>query len=433
MQIKKLLGNSMWMTLEKVINMGVNLLVTIWLARWLGPEEFGSLSFVLAIVLMVGPVSALGINAIITRELTEQPEREGTIMASAALLRFSGALLGVIAVVGWAMFVPNSLTTDELVVLIGLSAINSLHALQLVEFKFIADSRSHSIAKLRSSVTIVAALIKLFAAFYWQDMTIVALGYAFEYLGWGAGYYYLYQSKSNGFQWFKASFTYAIGLLKQSYWLLLSGIASVVYLKVDQLMLGEMVGREAVGVYAVAARLSEVWYFFANALVLSFFASLIQLRKTNSTQYRQRLQKLCDALFMLAFLTAIIVSLLAEPVVPWLFGKEYQASAAILSIHIWAAIFVFMRALASKWLIAERLLVFSLVSHGSGAVINILLNLLLIPLYEGAGAAMATIVSYAVASLFAFFFSRSTRPIAWVMLKSMALPLTLGARYWKLG
>ncbi|MAK71992.1 MAG: hypothetical protein CMF19_08105, partial [Idiomarinaceae bacterium] len=119
MQIKKLLGNSMWMTLEKVINMGVNLLVTIWLARWLGPEEFGSLSFVLAIVLMVGPVSALGINAIITRELTEQPEREGIIMASAALLRSSGALLGVIAVVGWAMFVPNSLTTDELVVLIG--------------------------------------------------------------------------------------------------------------------------------------------------------------------------------------------------------------------------------------------------------------------------------------------------------------------------
>jgi PST family polysaccharide transporter len=89
-----------------------------------------------------------------------------------------------------------------------------------------------------------------------------------------------------------------------------------------------------------------------------------------------------------------------------------------------------MRALVSKWLIAEHLLKFSLISHGLGAVINITANYLLIPSFGGVGAAYATVLSYAVASYLTFWLHPSTIPIAKIMSRSLILPLTLGKRYW---
>jgi PST family polysaccharide transporter len=117
-------------------------------------------------------------------------------------------------------------------------------------------------------------------------------------------------------------------------------------------------------------------------------------------------------------------------VIPVLFGEAYRDSALLLSIHVWAGAFVFMRALVSKWLIAEHLLKFSLISHGLGSVINITANYLLIPSFGGVGAAYATVLSYAVASYLTFWLHPSTIPIAKIMSRSLILPLTLGKRYW---
>ena len=112
-------------------------------------------------------------------------------------------------------------------------------------------------------------------------------------------------------------------------------------------------------------------------------------------------------------------------IIRYLYGSQYERAGAILTIHIWAGVFVFMRALFSKWIIMEKLLLFSLVSQGSGAVLNVVLNLLLINRFGGLGAAIATLVSYAGASYLVLFFCPRVWPVARMMTKSILLPARL--------
>lgn len=419
--------------------MGVNLFVTLWLARQLGPESFGTLSYLLAVVMLAAPLAALGLNALITRELVESPDQEAKIMATAGLLRLVGATSGFLLIALWATLGSGFTSSIERYALVILAACNIASALQLVEFFFQAKVAARYVVKLRTTLTIIFATLKLFAAWQYGTLVSVSIVFAAEFLALGVGFYWLYYfygknrgdyPQQAGFQWRLFDFTYAKGLLKQSVWLILSGLAAAFYLKIDQVMLASMVNHQAVGEYAVAVRLSEVWYFFAEALVISFFPMLLTLKKQSNGTYEQRLQSLCDGLFISALILAVFVGFTATPVITFLFGDAYAASGTILSIHIWAGVFVFMRALASKWLIAERLLVFSLVSHGLGAVINLLANILLIPKWGGEGAAIATVISYATASYIAFWFSPATRPLAMVMTRSLWLPFTAGYRYW---
>src|SRR3954466_5300330 len=160
-------------------------------------------------------------------------------------------------------------------------------------------------------------------------------------------------------------------------------------------MLAQMVGVEASGVYAVAARMSEVWYFIPQLLAAAVFPSLLRTKLVSGKLYEQRMQLCLAAFASTATGIAVIVTIFANSIVHALFGPQHAAAAAILQIHIWGGVFIFQRAVASKWMIAENLFVFSFVSHGVGALLNIALNLVMIPRWGAIGSAVATVISYA--------------------------------------
>jgi O-antigen/teichoic acid export membrane protein len=188
-------------------------------------------------------------------------------------------------------------------------------------------------------------------------------------------------------------------------------------------MLKWLLGSESVGVYAVAASLSEVWYFLPAIIVTSLFPKIIQLKETNELNYNKKLQQLYDFLFIIALILAIFVSYIASDLILFLYGKDYQQAGSILSIHIWAGVFIFMRALFSKWIIIENVLIFSLITQGFGALTNIILNFILIPQYGVYGAAIATLISYAVTSYFILIFYAKTRKMFWMMTKAIFSPI----------
>src|SRR5690606_26906094 len=366
--LRKAMGNSSWLIGEKILTMAANLIVTLALARHLNPAGFGALSYLLAIIALVTPLAALGLNAIVTRELVNRAGERDQIMATAVGLRLMGAALGtvlclIIALGGWGI------ESREGAWALGILAIaNTMTAFQVIEFWFQAEVEARHIARMRLLVILVFSMSKILAVWLGAGLMVVAALFAAETAMTGVGFWWLYRAKAGKLQWRAFNGDYGRSLLKQSYWLVLSGVAAVIYLKIDQVMLTHLASKEEVGVYAVAARLSEVWYFFPNAIVVSFFPALLRLRVTDTALYQQRLQQLCDFLFILAFALALVVGLVGEPIIHLLFGVEYQGAAPILAVHIWAGVFVFMRALVSKWMLAEQLLVFSLVSHGLGAL-----------------------------------------------------------------
>ena len=200
-------------------------------------------------------------------------------------------------------------------------------------------------------------------------------------------------------------------MLRASWPLLVSGVAITVYMKVDQIMLGQIIGDKAVGLYSAATRISEVWYFVPMAIVASVLPAILQSRMASEAQYYRRLQLLFDVMVWLSIGVAVPMTFLSTPVVTLLFGSDYAAAGEVLAVHIWAAIFVFLGVASSNWYLAENRLVLNLQRAILGMAVNVVLNLCLIPSYGALGAAWATVISYAAAAFFFDLLQRETRRI----------------------
>jgi len=414
--------NSFWLMGEKIISLAFSLVINILIARQLGAESFGILSYLLAIFGIITPLSSIGFNALITKELVNNPKQTQKIMSTALMFRVLGAILAFLL----CLLIINNVTLDGIHnkkwAFILFAAINILNSLHVIDFWFQSKLKNNVVVICRFINTLVFFVIKLICFILNASLDVYILVHAIEFAFLVFLFLIAYSRYQQMFSLTSIDWGYGAKLLRQALWLILSGIASVIYLKIDQLMLGEMVSSAEVGQYAVASRLSEVWYFFATAIVTAYFPRLLALKEECYNGYVVHLQKICDALFTLALIIAVIVSFIGPLVIQILYGNEYLGAGSILVIHIWASIFVFMRALLSKWLIAEQLVKYSLVTHGIGCLVNVALNIYLIPLYSGVGAALSTVISYAFASYIALFFSKATWPMATTMSISLISP-----------
>lgn len=202
---------------------------------------------------------------------------------------------------------------------------------------------------------------------------------------------------------------------------MLSSIAIMIYMKIDQIMLGEMTNSKEIGIYSAAVHLSEAWYFVPVAVANSVFPAIVQYRLIDKNLYYQKLQNLFCLMVAISYLVAIPCTFLAPRFVNLIFGNEYQETGVVLSIHIWSGLFVALGVVRGLWIISENANYFQLFSTLLGALVNIILNILLIPEFQAIGASIATIISYCIAAYLLCFLSVKTRKIAYLMSKSLIL------------
>jgi O-antigen/teichoic acid export membrane protein len=282
-------------------------------------------------------------------------------------------------------------------------------------------ARTASIAK--SAGVLLAAAISAMLVVVGAPLVALVVAAALEYVfvGVALGVAYLALGQSPA-RWRSNRNTMG-RLLGRSWPLFISGGFAAINLRVDQVMLQAFYGPDAVGTYAAAARLSELWYFLPTALTTSLFPALILARQRSAAEYRDGLQAAYDLVLWVAIPVAAVVSWQSQTIINLLFGPGFGDAASILSIHVWAGPFMFVGAVLSKWLIAEDLLRFSMYRHGAAAVINILLNLLLIPMLGGIGAAISTLLSYGVAAVGMCVLYPPTRPAAAQMFWALTAPI----------
>ncbi|MEZ9361661.1 flippase [Vibrio cyclitrophicus] len=428
---KSAIKNTIWLFGERGAAMLLLLSTNIILARYLSTNQFGQLNYLISFMALLIPFSSLGLNVLITREIHNNVKPIKTILSTALSLRVIGGGIGVILTC-LALYFINFKDVIPDYWLIFAAIANIFTAGYLFDFYFQAKVASRYAVKVRLFVLVLSSIAKILAVVFDAELKVFLIFVIFEpvLIGLLFGFAYKLHSNDKSNEWVFDS-KYSRQLLQQSRWLVLSGFMAVVYLKVDQIMLGQMLGATSVATYAVAVRLSEVWYFFPAALVGSFFPKLLEAKR-NDKGYINQLQNLCDILFWSSVILALVISLSSKYIVGVFFGEEYITASKILNIHIWAAVFIFMRALLSKWLIAEGMLPFSLLSHGIAAVVNVVLNLYLIPLYGGVGAAWATFVSYGCSSYLVLWLNCRTRPMAWIMTKSILFPIRFySSNNWK--
>jgi O-antigen/teichoic acid export membrane protein len=226
-----------------------------------------------------------------------------------------------------------------------------------------------------------------------------------------AGLVFFYSKKS--FSIFSWKFDAAIMklFLRAAWPLVLSSFAVTVYMKIDQVMIKWMIGDIATGNYGVAVRLSEMWNFIPIAICGSLFPAILNAKATSEEQYLRRLQRLFDLMVILSVSIAIPMTFLSDFVVRLLFGDEYTSAGTVLAIYIWSSVFTFLGVANGKWIISENLQVHRMVSYMIAAVMNIVLNYILIKAIGIYGPAISTLISYSFAVYFSLLFSKRTRPM----------------------
>lgn len=202
----------------------------------------------------------------------------------------------------------------------------------------------------------------------------------------------------------------AKSLLSDSWPLIFSGLMAAVYMKIDQVMLGQMRGEADVGLYSVAVKLSEAFYLAPNMVLISVFPSLVRARELGVEVYLARFQRLYDAYVWAAVAAALGVQLVGGFMIRHLYGAPFAAAAPALAVHIWSGVFWFSGTAGHRYLISENLTKLTLLMTTAGAVTNVLLNLVLIPRLGILGAAYATLLSFAVSHWLSAGLSRRSRP-----------------------
>jgi O-antigen/teichoic acid export membrane protein len=413
---------SMWLLSEKVIYIVISIVVSVSLARHLEPQLFGRLNYLLALTALIGPFMTLGLNSILSREILRRPQKTSQIIGSAFVLRLiAGLIVAAISVSVAAMFLsPRDLS------LFAILAISSIcNAALVFDFWLQAEMAHRHGVFIRLLILLIFSAARLSFIYLNGSLIVFVILASIEFICLACLYLTIYMCSRAGKAKVEPTLLESKRLLRESRWLLLSGIAAVIYLKIDQVMLANMLDERAVGIYSVATRLSEVWYFIPAAIMTAFFPQLVKQKGSDTRGYENDLQRLNDTLFVTSFMVATVTTLSADWFLPVLFGPEYYESATVLVVHIWAGLFVFMRSLLSKWLIVENYAKLSLLSQVSGALVNVGLNMTFIPLYGPIGAAWATLISYGVAGYGVLFLHRNLWPMARIVTKSLVLPFRI--------
>lgn len=402
----RILDNIGWLFFDKILRMGVGLLVGVWVARYLGPEQFGQLNYAIAFVGLFVAIAELGLGGIVVRDLVRHPDSADSVLGTAFVMQFLGGLLCVILINSAMVFIrPDDKLMQLMVAILSLSLI--IKSVDIVKYWFESQVQSKYIVWVENGIFVFSSLIKIFLIL--STASLLAFVYMSFIEGFliALGIIIFFVIKKGGVNHWQPSYIRTKLLLKDSWPLILSGVAVSIYLRIDQIMISELVGDAENGTYSVAVRFSEIFYFFPMTIAASTFPAIIDAKKRTQAEYEGRLQSLYDIMVSIALIISVSIYIVAPYLVVGLFGDQYSGAIEILRVHIWASIFVFLGVACGSYTRTENIATYSMIQTLIGMGVNIALNFMLIPLWGGLGAAWATLISYGVATFSVILFKRT--------------------------
>jgi O-antigen/teichoic acid export membrane protein len=395
--LERVIGNAGWVLAERAVRHLLGFLVGIWIARHLGTAEYGLLNYAAAVVAMLAFLSILGVDGIAVRDMVSEPAAREETLGSLLLLRIAGGVL-LVALLAIALlaFRTDDSIVGQLILLISLAQL--LLAVDSIDCWFQASSsiRTAAIAKTAAVLASAALRVVLIAV----DAPLLAFAGAIvaESVFIGVGLTYAYTRSGWRLARLRASLPRMRRLVADGWPLIVSTVVAMLYLRLDQVMLGYLTSFEQVGTYAVAVRIVEATYIVPTAIAVAVFPAIVKSRDLDAAIYSARMQALYDATLWAAILIAVPVSLLAPFIVRLLVGAQYEAAGPVLAVLAWMPIWTFLAFVRQRWFFAENALWTGAAMEMAGCMVNIAANLLLIPRYGAAGAAFASLISAAAAA-----------------------------------
>ncbi|MFC2139603.1 flippase [Bacteroidota bacterium] len=413
---KKYFSNTAWLFVERAFHLFVNFVVGIYVVRYLGTNNNGMLAYAVSATIILMSLSSMGFTKILIRELVKDESKRDKLLGSSTLMNLgvAGFFLILTAIYG-LMF---SSYQNTIVIIVAISIVfNTLNTIDSF-FKAKVQSKYTVYSKLISGI--LTNTIRVILIIISAELIYFAAAFTLEYILIAIGNIYFYKSRNYKISAWNFDRETGRRLLSDSWPLMFSSIAASIFLRIDEIIMKGMMGASAVGVYDVAVKLSESWFFIPTIITTSLFPAIINAKKRSEKVYLNHLQKLYDLLAWIALSIAVPVSLFSNQIIGFLYGEAFIGAGPVLALYVWAGIPVFLLLGSNQYLVTENFTKIYLWRAVIGMTLNIILNFILIPVYGLMGAAWATLISYS-ATTFSIIVPSITRAHFYMMIKSILL------------
>lgn len=407
--LQKMTANSGWLLFDQFLKIILGLLVGVWVARYLGPADFGKLSYCLALIALLVPFSKLGLDGIGVKELVNVPEETNKTMGTILLLRLvGGVFLVCLSYLLISTLRPDDFSMQVIVVIVSIGYI--ARALEVNDLWFKSQVKSKYSVISQAIALIASASIKVFFILTGMSLLYFAGAFFIESVLIALCLVVSYHFYGNGIKGWEFSLDKAKHLLKLSWPMIFSGLFVVIYLEIDKIMIGQMLGDGAVGQYSVAVTATSIFYMIPSIVISSVFPYLLKDRESNKDLYYLRLQQLFSLLVGVSYFISITVAFSAPYIINFLYGAEYEAAINILTVQIFSLIFIYLGQGRTPWVMAEEFTMLPLVANMIGAVLNVIMNYFFIEEFGIIGATYSTLITFSITSvLINVFFKKSIR------------------------
>ncbi len=411
--------NTSWMFAEQMLRLIAGLIVGVWVARYLGPEQFGIFSYTLAFAAIFTGIAKLGLDSIIVRDLVNEPDKRDIYLGTAFWLKFMGAFitLGIIAFA--TLFTANDNTTNIYIFIIASGTI--FQSFEVIDFYFQSKVLSKYVSLCKMMQLFISSALKLYFILTEADLFYFVVVILIDQVTLAITLYIAYKYQKLGGFYHKFDATFAKTLLKYSWSLILSGIILMAQSRIDQVMLKGMIGNTELGYYSSAMRLIEVFCFIPMILTNSLFPAIVNAKKISMNLYTTRLFNFYKLMMLLFLFVAIPVYFFGEHIIIFLYKNAYAPAGHLFSLMAIRLFFTNYGIARNAYLMTENLMTYSMITMAIGAIVNITLNYILIPDYHSIGAIWASIVSFFITTFLIDIFYYKTRKNCHVMIKSMFL------------
>ncbi len=395
--------NTWWIFITKFLSIFISLAATFYVARTLGPQNFGELSYAVSIVGLLGFFSAIAGTSVICRDLIKAPESQSKILGTAWTLSMVGTLLTVVGVIVLTFILPHDAITLYIIGFLCLAQICSPFA--VAQTIFFADAKTKYLSLMQLTVHLCVSIAKIISMTFDQGVLVLACIMFAEQLALAIITLALYVRYTHRKVWdWTFDIDYARNLALDSIPFVFISMSIVVSGRIDQVFIKHFVDTSTVGLYSVAVQLTEIWQVLPQILLASLLPALVNSH-TSSNSYGKRILALSLVLGLYGISASLITTLLAPFIIPLIYGTAFMASIPLLQIYTWSLFGTVAGFLITNILVTENQRRIQIMVGVIPMLTNVMLNLLWIPNYGAAGAAWATVISYSMAPVIPFFYS----------------------------
>lgn len=408
--------NSIWIIFCKVVQSVLSVIITMLIARYFGPTNYGVLSYAASIVTFVIPIMQLGLNAILVQEIVNDPKKEGEILGSTLILTQISAIFCIIGIIIFSTIANRG---EILTIRVcGLYSILLLfHGLEMIQYWFQAKLLSKYVSLTMLGAYIFVSAYKIFLLATKKSIYWFAVSNAIDYAIIAFTLIVIY--KKLGGQKLTFSTNRAKKLFSTSKYYIISSMMVTIFAQTDRIMLKFIIGNEAVGYYSAAVTCAGMFGFVFSAIIDSARPVILESKKCNQLSFKRNIAKLYSIIIYLALALCIFIASFSKVIVRLIFGAQYNESIAALRIIVWYTTFSYLGSIRNIWMLAEEKHKILWIINLCGAIANIALNFYFIPLWGINGAAFASLVTQIFTNVLLGFMIKPIRPNNELMIKGL--------------